>query len=108
MIHYLLTVLTRDEVESEMRFLGLLVMKNLVKPESPEVISTLRQARLRTVMITGMSKQRFYLQNTDTTPQPGSIAAPQSLNSLCNTHSKHCCMSMYSVIINDFAYLQCG
>ncbi|XP_031422205.1 cation-transporting ATPase 13A2 isoform X2 [Clupea harengus] len=48
-----LNSISRDEVESEMRFLGLLVMKNLVKPESPEVISTLRQARLRTVMITG-------------------------------------------------------
>ncbi|XP_063065019.1 cation-transporting ATPase 13A2 isoform X2 [Engraulis encrasicolus] len=45
--------ISREEVESDMRFLGLLVMKNLVKPESPEAISTLRQARLRTVMVTG-------------------------------------------------------
>ncbi|KAL2103581.1 hypothetical protein ACEWY4_000449 [Coilia grayii] len=48
-----LNSISRDEVEKEMRFLGLLIMKNLVKPESPEVISILRQARLRTVMATG-------------------------------------------------------
>ncbi|XP_076133092.1 polyamine-transporting ATPase 13A2 isoform X1 [Alosa pseudoharengus] len=48
-----LNSMSRDEVERDMRFLGLLVMKNQVKPESPEVISALRQARLRTVMVTG-------------------------------------------------------
>uniref|UniRef100_A0A8C7I5Z5 ATPase cation transporting 13A2 n=1 Tax=Oncorhynchus kisutch TaxID=8019 RepID=A0A8C7I5Z5_ONCKI len=41
-------------VERDMQFLGLLVMKNLVKPESAEVITTLRLAHLRTVMVTGM------------------------------------------------------
>lgn len=45
--------LSREEVEKDLLFMGLLVMKNLVKPESAEVISTLRQARLRTVMVTG-------------------------------------------------------
>uniref|UniRef100_A0A8C7I5Y0 ATPase cation transporting 13A2 n=1 Tax=Oncorhynchus kisutch TaxID=8019 RepID=A0A8C7I5Y0_ONCKI len=44
----------RGEVERDMQFLGLLVMKNLVKPESAEVITTLRLAHLRTVMVTGM------------------------------------------------------
>ncbi|XP_036389036.1 cation-transporting ATPase 13A2 [Megalops cyprinoides] len=43
----------RGEVERGLQFLGLLVMKNLVKPESADVISTLRQAQLRTVMVTG-------------------------------------------------------
>ncbi|XP_077465586.1 polyamine-transporting ATPase 13A2 isoform X1 [Stigmatopora argus] len=43
----------RGEVEKDMQFLGLLILKNLVKPESPKVISTLRQARIRTVMVTG-------------------------------------------------------
>ena len=38
-----------------MQFLGLLVMKNLVNPESAEVITTLRLAHLRTVMVTGMN-----------------------------------------------------
>ncbi|XP_051915684.1 cation-transporting ATPase 13A2 isoform X2 [Hippocampus zosterae] len=43
----------RGEVEKDMHFLGLLMMKNLVKPESAEVIRTLRLAKLRTVMVTG-------------------------------------------------------
>ncbi|KAJ8395144.1 hypothetical protein AAFF_G00036000 [Aldrovandia affinis] len=43
----------RGAVESQLQFLGLLVMKNLVKPESADVIGTLRQAQLRTVMVTG-------------------------------------------------------
>ncbi|KAL4648362.1 putative cation-transporting ATPase 13A2 isoform X1 [Arapaima gigas] len=43
----------RGAVESSLRFLGLLVMKNQVKPESAGVIGTLRQAHLRTVMVTG-------------------------------------------------------
>ena len=36
-----------------MRFLGLFIMRNLVKPETAGVISTLRLAQLRTVMVTG-------------------------------------------------------
>ncbi|XP_054464832.1 cation-transporting ATPase 13A2 [Anoplopoma fimbria] len=43
----------RGEVEKDMQFLGLLMMKNLVKPESAEVINTLRLANLRSVMVTG-------------------------------------------------------
>ncbi|PWA32986.1 hypothetical protein CCH79_00016890 [Gambusia affinis] len=43
----------REEVETEMQFLGLLMMKNLVKPESSEVIDTLTLAHIRSVMITG-------------------------------------------------------
>nr|XP_020468149.1 probable cation-transporting ATPase 13A2 isoform X2 [Monopterus albus]XP_020468150.1 probable cation-transporting ATPase 13A2 isoform X2 [Monopterus albus] len=43
----------RGEVEKDMQFLGLLMMKNLVKPESPRVINTLRLAHLRSVMVTG-------------------------------------------------------
>uniref|UniRef100_A0A7N8WP32 ATPase cation transporting 13A2 n=1 Tax=Mastacembelus armatus TaxID=205130 RepID=A0A7N8WP32_9TELE len=43
----------REEVEKDMQFLGLLMMKNLVKPESANVINTLRLAHLRSVMATG-------------------------------------------------------
>ncbi|XP_040008147.1 cation-transporting ATPase 13A2 isoform X2 [Xiphias gladius] len=43
----------RGEVEKDMQFLGLLMMKNLVKPESAKVINMLRLAQLRTVMVTG-------------------------------------------------------
>lgn len=43
----------RAEVERDMQFLGLLMLKNLVKPESAKVINILRLAQLRTVMVTG-------------------------------------------------------
>ncbi|KAM6976472.1 polyamine-transporting ATPase 13A2 [Aplochiton taeniatus] len=48
-----LRTIEREEIERDMQFLGLLVMKNLVKPESAEVINTLRLAHMRTVMVTG-------------------------------------------------------
>ncbi|XP_077434192.1 polyamine-transporting ATPase 13A2 [Vanacampus margaritifer] len=48
-----LSATERGEVEKDMQFLGLLMMKNLVKPDSAEVIRTLRLAKLRTVMVTG-------------------------------------------------------
>ncbi|KAG7226888.1 hypothetical protein INR49_022183 [Caranx melampygus] len=47
------TNIEREEVEKDMHFLGLLMMKNLVKPESPSVIQTMRLANLRSVMVTG-------------------------------------------------------
>ncbi|KAM6924917.1 polyamine-transporting ATPase 13A2 [Xenentodon cancila] len=43
----------RSEVEKDVHFLGLLMMKNLVKPESAKVISVLRLAHIRSVMVTG-------------------------------------------------------
>ncbi|KAK9515665.1 hypothetical protein VZT92_026292 [Zoarces viviparus] len=48
-----LRTIEREEVEKDMRFLGLLMMKNLVKPESAKVIDVLRLANLRSVMVTG-------------------------------------------------------
>lgn len=46
----------RVDVETDLKFLGLLVMKNQVKPESAGVISILRQALIRPVMVTGIKK----------------------------------------------------
>uniref|UniRef100_A0A8C5DUM5 P-type ATPase A domain-containing protein n=1 Tax=Gouania willdenowi TaxID=441366 RepID=A0A8C5DUM5_GOUWI len=43
----------REEVEEDMQFLGLLMMKNLVKQESPKVMDILRVASIRSVMVTG-------------------------------------------------------
>ncbi|KAF1390798.1 hypothetical protein PFLUV_G00061780 [Perca fluviatilis] len=48
-----LSTIERGEVEKDMQFLGLMMMKNLVKPESPQVINMLRLAHLRSVMVTG-------------------------------------------------------
>nr|XP_020828389.1 probable cation-transporting ATPase 13A2 isoform X1 [Phascolarctos cinereus] len=45
--------LTRTEVESGLTLLGLLVMKNVLKPETAPTIHTLRRANIRTVMVTG-------------------------------------------------------
>ncbi|KAM9855577.1 polyamine-transporting ATPase 13A2 isoform 2-T3 [Aulostomus maculatus] len=43
----------RGAVEKDLIFMGLLMMKNLVKPESAAVINILKLAQLRTVMVTG-------------------------------------------------------
>ncbi|XP_051981037.1 cation-transporting ATPase 13A2 isoform X1 [Xyrauchen texanus] len=48
-----LSTVERVDVEKDMNFLGLLVMKNQVKPESAGVICTLKLAKLRPVMVTG-------------------------------------------------------
>ncbi|KAJ8257722.1 hypothetical protein GJAV_G00188980 [Gymnothorax javanicus] len=48
-----ISTVERGALESQLQFLGLLVMRNLVKPESADVINTLRRAQLRTVMVTG-------------------------------------------------------
>ncbi|XP_072222711.1 polyamine-transporting ATPase 13A2 isoform X1 [Leuresthes tenuis] len=48
-----LRTIDRGEVEKDMQFLGLLIMKNLVKPESAGVINILRLAHIRCVMVTG-------------------------------------------------------
>ncbi len=43
----------REAVESELRFLGLLVMRNMLKPETTPVIAELKEADVRCVMVTG-------------------------------------------------------
>ncbi|XP_007946209.1 probable cation-transporting ATPase 13A5 [Orycteropus afer afer] len=49
--------LSRDEVESELTFLGLLIMENRLKKETKPVLKELREACIRTVMITGDNLQ---------------------------------------------------
>ncbi|XP_012577539.1 PREDICTED: probable cation-transporting ATPase 13A2 [Condylura cristata] len=44
---------TRDTVERELSLLGLLVMRNLLKPQTAPVIQALRRTGIRTVMVTG-------------------------------------------------------
>ncbi|XP_077941289.1 polyamine-transporting ATPase 13A2 isoform X1 [Gasterosteus aculeatus] len=48
-----LGTIEREEVEKELQFLGFLMLKNLVKPESAGVINVLRLANLRSAMVTG-------------------------------------------------------
>ncbi|KAJ1086907.1 hypothetical protein NDU88_000102 [Pleurodeles waltl] len=56
-MHAELTRLTREEVESNLEFLGLLVMENQLKPETKPVLQELLEARIRTVMVTGDNLQ---------------------------------------------------
>ncbi|KFP29529.1 putative cation-transporting ATPase 13A4, partial [Colius striatus] len=48
-----LTDLTREEVESDLTFLGLLIMENRLKRETKPVLEELSAARIRSVMVTG-------------------------------------------------------
>lgn len=43
----------REKVESDMEFLGLLILENRLKPETKPVLEELNTANIRTVMITG-------------------------------------------------------
>ncbi|KAG8515841.1 putative cation-transporting ATPase 13A4, partial [Galemys pyrenaicus] len=54
--HYT-TSLTRDKVESDLIFLGLLILENRLKEETKPVLEELISARIRTVMITGDNLQ---------------------------------------------------
>ncbi|XP_039706576.1 putative cation-transporting ATPase 13A5 [Pteropus medius] len=49
--------LSRETVESELTFLGLLIMENRLKKETKPVLKELSEARIRTVMITGDNLQ---------------------------------------------------
>ncbi|XP_055481195.1 probable cation-transporting ATPase 13A5 [Psammomys obesus] len=49
--------LAREKVESELEFLGLLIMENRLKKETKPVLKELMEARIRTVMITGDNLQ---------------------------------------------------
>ncbi|CAO2631483.1 Probable cation-transporting ATPase 13A5 [Lemmus lemmus] len=49
--------LAREKVESELTFLGLLIMENRLKKETRPVLKELSEARIRTVMITGDNLQ---------------------------------------------------
>ncbi|KAM4693461.1 putative cation-transporting ATPase 13A4 isoform 2-T2 [Discoglossus pictus] len=49
--------LDRDELESDLIFLGLLIMENRLKPETNAVLQELSSANIRTVMVTGDNLQ---------------------------------------------------
>ncbi|XP_051874583.1 probable cation-transporting ATPase 13A4 [Pristis pectinata] len=49
--------LKREDVESDLVFLGLLILENKLKPQTAPVLSELSEARIRTVMITGDNLQ---------------------------------------------------
>ncbi|XP_066203653.1 probable cation-transporting ATPase 13A5 isoform X2 [Saccopteryx leptura] len=49
--------LSREKVESELTFLGLLIMENRLKKQTRPVLKELNEARIRTVMVTGDNLQ---------------------------------------------------
>ncbi|XP_060054479.1 probable cation-transporting ATPase 13A4 isoform X3 [Erinaceus europaeus] len=51
------TALMRDKVESDLIFLGLLILENRLKEETKPVLEELISARIRTVMVTGDNLQ---------------------------------------------------
>ena len=58
----------RDAVESDLHFLGLLIMENTLKPQTTPVIHQLKDANIRSVMVTGnrtriLFKILFFEQN---------------------------------------------
>ncbi|XP_041861603.1 probable cation-transporting ATPase 13A3 isoform X2 [Melanotaenia boesemani] len=45
--------INRDHIETNMEFLGLIIMQNKLKAETPGVLQDLHRANIRTVMVTG-------------------------------------------------------
>ncbi|XP_042231974.1 polyamine-transporting ATPase 13A3-like isoform X3 [Homarus americanus] len=45
--------ISRDQVECDLTFVGLLILQNMLKPETKPVICQLQKANIRTVMVTG-------------------------------------------------------
>lgn len=45
----------REEVENDLTFLGLLILENKLKEETKPVITRLKKANIRTIMVTGTS-----------------------------------------------------
>lgn len=50
----------RDLIETNMEFLGLIIMQNKIKAETAGVLLDLRQANIRTLMVTGKSVMWLY------------------------------------------------
>ncbi|XP_024134307.1 probable cation-transporting ATPase 13A3 isoform X1 [Oryzias melastigma] len=45
--------ISRDHIETNMEFLGLIIMQNKLKTETPGILQDLHRANIRTVMVTG-------------------------------------------------------
>ncbi|XP_045707836.1 probable cation-transporting ATPase 13A5 [Phyllostomus hastatus] len=67
--------LSREKVESELTFLGLLIMENRLKKETKPVLKELSEARIRTVMITGDNLQTAITvaKNSEMIPQGSQV-----------------------------------
>ena len=50
----MLYLIYRSEIESDLTFLGLCVLRNDIKPETSNSLQTLQTANIRTIMVTGV------------------------------------------------------
>ena len=55
-------LLNRSQVETYMTFLGFVALYNPTKDEAPEVIEELREADIRTIIVSGKKRSPFILQ----------------------------------------------
>ncbi|KAF2362000.1 P-type ATPase subfamily V [Trinorchestia longiramus] len=53
MAYHKIQKIDREELECNLQFVGLLVMENRLKPETCAIIDQLKQANIRTIMVTG-------------------------------------------------------
>ena len=82
--------LSRDAVEQDLAFLGLIVFRNELKPDSRDAILALKKGYVRPVMVTGDNAQasiRPFLC-VICCPDAGTVAALQ-----CAIQAEHCCQS---------------
>ncbi|XP_029472483.1 probable cation-transporting ATPase 13A4 [Rhinatrema bivittatum] len=73
--------IVREEVESDLEFLGLLIMENRLKAETMPVLQELCNAKLRTVMITGDNLQTAVTvaRNSGIVPKTGEVILVEAL-----------------------------
>ncbi|KAM4040342.1 putative cation-transporting ATPase 13A4 [Anomaloglossus baeobatrachus] len=77
----------RDVVESNMEFLGLLILENRLKPETKPVLEQLNAANIRTVMITGDNIQTAttVAKNCGMIPDSSKVILVEAKGPDCNT-----------------------
>ncbi|CAH8524675.1 unnamed protein product [Schistosoma rodhaini] len=79
---------SRDRVEQDLQFLGLLIMENRLKPETTQVIETLRYANIRPVMVTARDCEmideldRIILVSAKPPPLPPHVQSSSSNDSV--------------------------
>lgn len=76
----------RDLIETNMEFIGLVIMQNKIKQETAGVLRELQQADIRTVMVTG---------NHTRASSGFLLAKPSSSHSSCHTRQETTCWRRY-------------
>uniref|UniRef100_A0A8C8EER7 Cation-transporting ATPase n=1 Tax=Otus sunia TaxID=257818 RepID=A0A8C8EER7_9STRI len=111
------TNLTREEVESDLTFLGLLIMENRLKRETRPVLEELSAARIRSVMVTGdniqtavtVAKNAGMISPTnrvilvEANKIPGSFSASLTWKPLEESKSED-----YGSLVSQYHFAMCG